>query len=57
MVVYVDRCSEYARRSITYNNVATREGLLPTSLPLYYLLTSIVAYILDRVAKCEEREM
>ena len=58
IVVYIDRYSEYIRRSIAYNNVATREGLLPIPLPfLYYLLTSIVAYILDRVTKYKEREI
>ena len=57
-VVYIDRYNEYIRRSIAYNNVATREGLLPASPSfLYYALTSIAAYMLDRVAKYEEREM
>ena len=57
-VVYIDRCSEYIRYSIACNNVATREGLLPAPLFfLYYSLTSIVAYILNRVAEYKEREM
>ena len=57
MAVYIDRCSEYTRRSITCDNVATREGLLPAPLPLYYSLISIVAYMLDRVIEYEEREI
>ena len=57
IAVYIDRYSKYVRRSIAYDNIVTREGLLSTPLPfLHYLLTSIVAYILDRVAKYEERE-
>ena len=56
--VYIDRYSKYIQYSIIYNNVATREGLLPTPLPfLRYLLTSIAAYILDRVTKYKEREI
>ena len=58
MAVYIDRCSKYVRYGIAYNNVATREGLLSTSLSfLRYSLTSIAAYIFDRVAKYEEREI
>ena len=56
-MVYIDYYSKYIRRSIACDNVATREGLLPAPLPLYYLLTSIAAYILDRVTKYEEREI
>ena len=56
IAVYIDRYSEYAQRGITCNNVATREGSLPTPLLLYYLLTSIAACILDQVAEYEERE-
>ena len=53
----MDRYSEYIRYSIAYNNVATRESSLPTSPSfLYYVLTSIVARIFDRVTKYEERE-
>ena len=54
--VYIDRCNECIQRSIACDNVATRKGLLPTPLPLYYSLTFIAARILDRVAKYEERE-
>ena len=57
-MVYIDRCNKYTRYNITYNNVATREGSLPTSPSLlHYALTSIAACILDRVAKYEEQEM
>ena len=57
IAVYIDRYSKYIRRSITYNNVATREGLLPTPLPfLRFSLTSIAARILNRVTKYKERE-
>ena len=56
-MVYVDRYNKYIRHGIAYNNIATREGLLPTSPSfLHYTLTSIVARILDRVAKYKERE-
>ena len=58
IAVYIDRCNEYIRYSIACNNVATKEGLLPA--PLSFLrcsLTSIAAYILDRVTKYEEREI
>ena len=58
MVVYIDRYSEYIRYSIVYDNIAAREGLLPTSPSfLRYMLTSIVACILDRVTKYKEREI
>ena len=58
IAVYVDRYSKYIQYSIAYNNIAIKEGLLSTPLPfLYYLLTPIAAYILDRVAKYKEREI
>ena len=53
----MDRYSEYIRRSIACDNIATREGLLSTPFPLRYLLTSIAACIFDRVAKYKEREI
>ena len=58
MAVYIDRYSECIRRSIAYNNIASREGSLPTSPSfLHYTLTSIAAYILDRIAKYKERKI
>ena len=58
IAIYIDRYSKYIRYSIVYNNVATREGLLPAPLPfLHYSLTSIAACILDRVIEYKEREI
>ena len=57
IAIYIDRYSKCIQCSITYDNVASREGLLPTFPSfLRYTLTSIVACILDRVIKYEEKE-